>query len=306
LDAPIGTFTAIAPVASLYILRECIMKAALLAISALIAMSAGSAEAADLPVYKAPPAPIATWTGFYVGGDVGGFLAHQYGNASPFPAGFAAPPVLGAGFAGIGVLPTAHGLNNGSVLAGVHAGYNWQVKNWLLGFEGDVTWLNRRSSDTELTFDSFGVTRPDGTMRLAANNDWLASARARVGWIGGPWMVYLTGGAAWTKTSQTATWTPIPGALFPIPSTSSVAFDANKTGYVVGIGGEWMLKSNWSVRAEYLHYEFDGASGSVPFVVPVGNGCTPVGTCGWNVSSSRLQLDTLRLGLSYKFGAVVN
>jgi outer membrane immunogenic protein len=117
-------------------------------------------------------------------------------------------------------------------------------------------------------------------------------------------MVYLTGGAAWTKTSQTATWAPLPGALFPVPSTSSVSFDANKTGYAVGVGGEWMLNPNWTVRAEYLHYGFDGSTGSVPFVVPVGNGCTPVGACGWNVSTSRLQFDTIRLGFSYKFNGL--
>ena len=59
---------------------------------------------------------------------------------------------------------------------------------------------------------------------------------------------------------------------------------------------------SWLLRAEYLYYGFDGSKGVVPFVVPAGNGCTPVDNCGWNVSSSDLSINTVRVGLSYKFG----
>jgi outer membrane immunogenic protein len=115
-------------------------------------------------------------------------------------------------------------------------------------------------------------------------------------------MPYVTGGIAWTNTSTTATWTPTPGALSPAPSASSVSFDGTHTGWVVGAGVEWMVGSNWSVRAEYLHYGFTGGSGVLPFVVPAGNGCFPAGTCGWNATSSNLKFDTVRVGVSYKFG----
>ena len=38
-----------------------------------------SAQAADMPLYKAPPpAPVPfSWTGFYIGAHVGGGLGHQ-------------------------------------------------------------------------------------------------------------------------------------------------------------------------------------------------------------------------------------
>jgi outer membrane immunogenic protein len=280
------------------------MKTALLgaAVAALFAIS--SAQAADLtpaPAYKAPPVP--TWTGFYIGGDIGGFDARQSATTTAGPAGFGAPAIPGAGFPGIGILPTSHGLNSSGVLGGGHLGYNWQATpNWLVGIEGDVMAISRSATDTKTTFDTFGVVRPDGNMTVSTNNNqYLASVRGRLGWVGGPWLLYATGGAAWTNTSSAASWTPIPGALIPAPSASSTGFGGTQTGFVIGGGVEWMLTPHWLLRAEYLHYGFGGATGSLPFVVPAGNGCTPVGACGWNATTSRLQFDTGRVGMSYKF-----
>jgi hypothetical protein len=62
-----------------------------------------------------------------------------------------------------------------------------------------------------------------------------------------------------------------------------------------------MLSPNWLVRAEYLHYDFSGSSGTLPlvFAAPFG-GCAP-GSCNWAINSSDLAFDTGRVGLSYKF-----
>ncbi len=49
------------------------MKKLLLGTVAIVALAGGSAGAADLPVYKAPPpiVPVWNWTGCYIGGHVG-------------------------------------------------------------------------------------------------------------------------------------------------------------------------------------------------------------------------------------------
>jgi outer membrane immunogenic protein len=287
------------------------LKKVILGAVALVAIGIAPSLAADLPAKtytKAPavvPAPIYDWTGFYIGGDVGWFGAGQSGTTTPFPAGFGPPAIPGAGFAGIGILPTAHNLNTNGALGGVHAGYNWQFGKALVGIEGDAMWL-ASAVNSQTTLDTFnpGAGRPDGTMSLSENNRWLASARGRLGYVGGKWMGYVTGGAAW-KSPSTATWTPIPGALGTFPSTSTASFGGTRTGYVVGAGVEWAATSNWLFRVEYLHYGFSGDSTQLPFVVSAGNGCTPTGTCGWNVATSRLGVDTVRAGVSYKFGGPI-
>jgi outer membrane immunogenic protein len=83
------------------------------AIAALFA--AAPASAADVPVrgpvYKAAPAPVFNWTGFYFGGHVG----YGWGDT-----------VVGGDVDGF--------------LGGVQLGYNWQLsRNWVFGVEADIS-----------------------------------------------------------------------------------------------------------------------------------------------------------------------
>ncbi len=267
-------------------------------------LSVGSvgAMAADLPMKAPPVAPpvIYNWTGFYIGGDVGWAHSIQDATTDPTPSpGFGAPAIGGAGLAGIGVLPTSHDLNDDSFLGGVHAGYNWQTGGVVLGIEGDFMFLGRKVSDTETLFHTFAGPTAFGTMEVTAKNDWLASLRGRLGWAAGAWMPYITGGAAWTKTSYSASYVQNPGALAPASLNTTVSFDDSKFGWTVGGGVEWMLAPHWILRAEYLYYRFDGGSAVLPFVAP-GSSCTP-GLCNWTVNTSDLQFHTARVGVSYKF-----
>jgi len=87
----------------------------LLMTSALVCLAGGSALAADLPNQKAPPVympppPAFSWSGLYIGGQVG----YQWGTLTPnlvTPGGPAA-------------LPSS---NNSGVVGGAHIGYNYQV-----------------------------------------------------------------------------------------------------------------------------------------------------------------------------------
>ena len=64
------------------------MKKIFLATSALVILSVGSAYAADLrPAPRPappPPPPVANWTGFYIGGNLGGAWARGSVNDSLF------------------------------------------------------------------------------------------------------------------------------------------------------------------------------------------------------------------------------
>jgi outer membrane immunogenic protein len=105
------------------------MKNFLLGTVALIALGAAvPASAADLsprtytkaPAYVA--APIYNWTGFYIGGHVGGAFRGNDNN------------LLG-------------GSNDGTFMGGVQGGYDYQfAQNWVFGLEANYSWLNTSSN----------------------------------------------------------------------------------------------------------------------------------------------------------------
>ena len=89
---------------------------------------AGPVLAADMnTVFKAPAyAPAFSWTGTYVGANVGGI----WGT-------FDVSPASTNNLNGAVVAPGALSINNSSLIGGVQAGYNWQIGQWVLGLEQD-------------------------------------------------------------------------------------------------------------------------------------------------------------------------
>ena len=138
-------------------------------ISAACLVLAGQAYAADIP-YKAPPpdpmlspAPVMTWTGFYVGANVG------------------------YGWADVGVEGFSSDLDG--IIGGGQIGYNYQMGQWVLGVEGDFQGSAESRSDTGTVL---GIA-----FTLDQQIQWFATLRGRIGYAFGPWMIYATGGAAW-------------------------------------------------------------------------------------------------------------
>jgi opacity protein-like surface antigen len=111
---------------------------------------------------------------------------------------------------------------------GLLAGFNWDLGAWVLGAEGDVSFLN-------LSTDSFG---PIVKFELETQS----SLRARLGFDGGNALYYVTGGVAFID-GHTA-WAATSG-------------DASHTGYTIGGGVEFAVSEMFNVRGEYLYADFD-------------------------------------------------
>jgi outer membrane immunogenic protein len=148
------------------------MKRVLLGAAAFIAFGA-PAFAADMPprtYTKAPPAYTApqvvyNWTGFYIGGHVGGAFA---GNNS----------LEGSG---------------ARFMGGVQGGFDYQfAPNWVVGAEAQYSWLNKNTT---------GVLFPDGT-RITDNNNQIGSVTGRFGYTWGPALLYAKGGYAWRDNNS--------------------------------------------------------------------------------------------------------
>jgi outer membrane immunogenic protein len=220
--------------------------------------SATSAVAADL-YYKAPVAvPVYNWTGFYIGGNVGG----AWGNFDPRAVtvysedGWFVPTDIPA--------IDAVGIQNGKATGftgGFEAGYNWQSRNFVFGVEGDIEALSlsSRVSGSALYPGypyTFTVTSNTGTT-------WLATVRGRLGYAVNNYLIFATGGAAFTDLHGSFAFFDNYGNAAGNPNAHESAFFSDtKTGYTIGGGVEAGLWGNWSVKGEYLYADFGTVSTS--------------------------------------------
>jgi|KBSSwiStaDraftv2_1062776.scaffolds.fasta_scaffold71450_3 outer membrane immunogenic protein len=224
------------------------------AVSALLTGTAFAADMAARPYTKAAPlAAVYNWTGFYIGAQVGGAFGDVNAVSGPFP----------------GAINQAYSYDLSGVVGGGHIGYNWQVSpNWVFGFEGDGEATSVRDSGIG-TLGFFHETRLN----------WLASARARLGYAAGNTLLYVTGGAAFGEVEVTKANPPgaVPFAIY----TDTL------TGWTVGAGVEHMFAPNWTGRLEYRYTDL----GETSFQSVLAN----------SQDYASVKFHAVRAGISYKF-----
>jgi outer membrane immunogenic protein len=232
----------------------------LLATTAMLALT-GAAYAADMPV-KAPPMapapPVINWTGFYVGGQVGGASfdpsCHSFNTA--FETG--RDPCLVEG-EGIHDLQHSGSLSSSSFIGGGRVGYDWQFwTHAVVGIVGEFDWADFKGSvQTVVPFTQGNL--PAGTALTASEKiDWLASVRGRLGWAFDSVLFYGTAGVAWTEIKTSASFVE---PLDPADSFTSQG-STDRTGVVAGGGFEYRWTPNLSVVGELLWYGFGTTSRS--------------------------------------------
>jgi outer membrane immunogenic protein len=254
----------------------------LISSTALAAMTVAAA-AADLPstkgepVYAPPPAPIFSWTGFYIGvnGGYGGnnVVGHYY---DPYDEGYS----------------TYEKLTSSGFLAGGTVGFNYQfpTSNFVLGFEGDFDWSNIKASFSE------GYSYSDGyneNSSYGSQLNWLATARARIGYAVttpfGNLLPYVTGGAAFGNVKNFVNYYGNdPGAY-----SEGASWTHTWTGWTAGAGLEYAITQNLSFKAEYLYVDLgnQNITGDLGGNPPSGISYTEHWTA-----------NIVRVGLNWRFG----
>jgi outer membrane immunogenic protein len=273
------------------------MKKILLSTVAFAVLSiAAPALAADLaPVYKAapmaPPVSVYNWTGFYIGGNVGGgWDTIDYSNRSS--GTFAGGPSTPSSFSG--------SRNLSGVLGGGQIGYNYQfAPNWVLGIEADADASSLSGSNTGCGTSAAGavVSCASGSTKL---ND-LGSVRGRLGYAWNNVLLYGTGGWAWDNDQTTATITCI-GAVCPnragFPFTAnSPSSSSSNNGWTAGGGIEWGFLPHWTFRIEYLHFQFQNIQSSYNYTGTIAG--FPFAST--SRSQANANTDVVRIGVSYLF-----
>src|SRR5215510_9704711 len=95
------------------------------------------------------------------------------------------------------------GVNSSGGLFGAQAGYNWQSGSLVGGLEVDLSFSNLSGSSDSVVLP----LGPGATNTITRSDDgkWLGSARGRLGFASGNFLLYGTGGLAWERYEQTNT-----------------------------------------------------------------------------------------------------
>ena len=193
------------------------------------------AKAADLPSRMEPVAPVAyvapfSWTGFYLGGELG------WVQTSPDYATGAL--LLGAPFA------VTSGSEKNGLTYGILAGYNYQIGQLVLGVEGYFQgWTVGEIRYTAITGDF-----------LTAHSKWGGSIRGRLGYAVDRALLYVSGGAAFVSNETSIPLTGI-----------SIGGDGTRVGWTVGAGIDYAFTNNWFAGLEYRYSQYESKS----FVYPI-------------------------------------
>lgn len=249
---------------------------ALLSASALCAGLCRGASAADLGVRAAPPpAPVfiaPTWTGFYIGGNVGAGWAKDDTNVSGVTPPFA---LLGIAVPAIPFsIPLASQTMSGFI-GGLQGGYNYQFGTFVLGVEADGDWGDVNGTAPCLVLLSC-------TAKIKSFGD----VGGRVGVVVDKALIYLKGGWAWAETSHT-TAVAI-GAL-----NASQTINGSRNGEFIGTGIEYAFLPSWSAKVEYDYYDFGSKN--------TGTTVTGLGLVLPVAVSSKLTEQTVKFGVNYRF-----
>jgi len=190
-----------------------------IAVLALLGVSTVT-HAADI-LRRSPPVatPIIlapyNWTGFYVGGNIGG------------------------GWSNLSVTDTFTGVtwatNGAAFIGGVQAGYNWQIENIVLGVEWDFDWIGSGSHTGT-------VATGLGSLQLSANPNWATTIAARFGIAANNWLFYGKVGGGWIGSNATV-----------LNLTTGAGWNGSNTsgGWLLGGGIEYAFTRNWTAKLEY-------------------------------------------------------
>jgi outer membrane immunogenic protein len=229
------------------------------------------ASAADMrmPVKAPPPIPVQifTWTGFYLGGNIGAAWSSNRISEDRF-----------------GV--TWNRSSDARFIGGGQIGYNWQFNTFVFGIEGDIDGiLNKSRSNNVLVVPTVGPVAVAGH----GGGNWVSTLAARFGWAVDRTLFYGKAGYGWANGSGSATVTNLTtGASYAIGG------DGTRSGWLVGGGIEYAFAPNWTVKGEY-NYLNTGKSRT--FFVPA----TGTFLAGDVFHSGGRDIQMVKFGFNYLF-----
>ena len=193
------------------------------------------------------PSPIAAtitnWSGFYLGGHLGGgFGTSGVGVRKAGPVEGPDPSLLTAFLVGL-----FGGTDTSGLLGGGQLGYNYQLdNNIVIGAEADISGAAFSGRGGTVTALAVPPIAPGG--HVSGRTDFITDVTGRLGYVNDQWLWYAKGGGAWSHNS------------YDVVTSTGVDWHWSgvHSGWTVGGGIEWLFRPGWSAKAEYQYYDFGG------------------------------------------------
>jgi outer membrane immunogenic protein len=236
-------------------------------------LAVAPARAADLPApapgyYPPAYAPaLYDWTGFYIGGHVGGGMPQdtftQNGASPTTPATNLFDPIE---------------IHPAGVVGGGQIGANFQFSSWVVGAEALWSATSITGSGTVLT--SAGIYQ-----RMTTSIIDFAAATGRIGYAFNSFLPYVKAGGGWMQVHYTQDALINLGVAFPAPAVPTQEIKDMRSGFTAGFGVEYGLTESFSAKLEYDFYDF--------------------GTKNYNFATTPLSIQSyfhvVEFGLNYRF-----
>jgi outer membrane immunogenic protein len=252
-------------------IRSVLLAAISSALLGSVAMAADLPSEKGPPVYAPPPPPVFSWTGVYIGAQVG-YEWGQLSSAIFTPAGTFFNPTL----------------DYQGIVGGGHVGYDYELGSMggflpglggtgggiVVGIEGDV-------NGSGITGDGIDGVGFIGRERTQVD----ASIRGRLGLAFDRVLVYGTGGVAFASIQHNVT----------DPFGFEESHTTGRVGWTAGGGVEYAIDNNWSARVEYRYTSYGSYGVDYTTLAVPGVGVVPF------TLHSRDTDNRVQAGFSYKF-----
>lgn len=277
------------------------MKKAIAGLAVASSMAMGSfgalADGGPRASIKDSPPPF-SWTGFYIGGHLGW---HRTDDGSYLVAPNDAATIAfwnTACVTGGSCNPNHGGAKGDGAIGGLQAGYNWQMSNWLIGVEADISGSTSGATHFNQELNTALVGPSNSWRSIATTNvEWVSTVRGRLGVLLSPtFLAYITGGlaVAGVERDWSQAYTNGNGSF---NGTTYGRSKTTETGFALGAGAEWALGHKVTLGAEYLYVGLGSQRFGATFVT---GGVSSITNSNFTVRGGDIDNHIARLKVNFK------
>jgi outer membrane immunogenic protein len=216
-----------------------------------------------------------TWTGFYIGANIGGAWANNNWRDTLFLTNF----------------NNNNNNNNGVFIGGGQIGGNYQIGNFVIGGEWDFDWAGNNNNN-----GGTGVVIPAvGTFVVTNNNRWITTVAARFGYAIDHWLLYGKAGGGWVGNNNFTVTNVTTGVSLTCGNFTNCGQTTG--GWLVGAGAEYAFTNNWTVKIEYDYLGLGNRTFVIPATAPL--------LAGDTFASNNRNVQMVKVGVNYLFNAPV-